>query len=144
MDRSTAAMPEDYGAAAARHFRDANLLEKNRRIANADQLFGFATECAIKSALMALPGFVAGDSLAAAYHKHVDQLWDLVRLQGIQRRYRGLLAVLRGLPQPFADWSTSQRYGHDGVVTDEAVERHHKAAARILGSVGLSGTRGET
>jgi hypothetical protein len=82
-------------------------------------------------------------TLAPAYHKHVNQLWDCVHLQGIQRRYPRLVVVLKGLPQPFADWSTDQRYGPDGVVTDEAMGRHRQAAARVLGSVGLNGTRGE-
>ena len=136
-------MAEDYAAAATRHFRDGALLEESRRIANADQLFGFAAECAIKSALVELPGFLAGSTIAPAYHKHINQLWDFVPLQGIQRRYRGLLVVLKGLPRPFADWSTDQRYGPDSVVTDEAIGRHRQAAARVLGSVGLNGTRGE-
>lgn len=136
-------MPEDYAVAATRHFRDGGLLEESRRVANADQLFGFAAECAIKSALVELPGFVAGGTLAPAYHKHVNELWDFVSLQGIQKRYPGLVVVLKGLQQPFADWSTDQRYGPDGVVTGEAIGRHRQAAARVLGSVGLSGTRGE-
>ena len=136
-------MPEDYAVAATRHFRDGALLEKSRRVANADQLFGFAAEGAIKRALVELPGFLAGGRLAPAYHKHVNQLWDCVHLQGIQRRYPRLVVVLKGLPQPFADWSTDQRYGPDGVVTDEAMGRHRQAAARVLGSVGLNGTRGE-
>ena len=110
-------MAEDYAAAATRHFRDGALLEESRRIANADQLFGFAAECAIKSALVELPGFLAGSTIAPAYHKHINQLWDFVPLQGIQRRYRGLGVVLKGLPRPFADWSADQRYGPDGVVT---------------------------
>ena len=136
-------MPEDYAVAATRHFRDGALLEESRRVANADQLFGFAAECAIKSALVELPGFRAGGTLAPAYHKHVNQLWDFVPLQGIQRRYRGLVVVLKGLQKPFADWSTDQRYGPDGVVTGEAMGRHRQAAARVLGSVGLNGSRGE-
>jgi len=136
-------MPDDYAVAATRHFQDGALLERSRRVANADQLFGFAAECAIKSALVELPGFLAGGTLAPAYHKHIDEIWGLVAVQGIQKRYPGLAAVLKGLPQAFADWSTDQRYGPDGVVTGEAIGRHRQAAARVLGSVGLSGTRRE-
>ena len=136
-------MLEDYAAAAIRHFRDGDLLEGNRRVANADQLFGFTAECAVKSVLVELAGFLAGGRLAPAYYKHINQLWASVPLQSIQRRHRGLVVVLKGLPQPFADWSTDQRYGPDGVVTDDAIGRHRQAAARVLGSVGLRGTRGE-
>ena len=136
-------MPEDYAIAATRHFRDAVLLEQNRRLANADQLFGFAAECAIKRALVELPGFLAGGRLAPAYHKHVNHLWDSVQVQGIHKRYPNLLRVLKGLPQPFSDWSTDQRYGPDGLVEGAALKRHRQAAVRILGSVGLSGARAE-
>lgn len=141
--RDGLAMTEDYPGAATRHFRDGALLEESRRVANADQLFGFAAECGIKSALVELPGFVAGGRLSPSYHKHINELWDFVPLQGMQKRYRGLLAVLKGLHQPFADWSTDQRYEPDDVVTDGALERHRSAAKRILGSVGLSGARRE-
>ena len=89
-------MREDFPGAATRHFRDGALLEENRRISNADQLFGFAAECAIKSALMGLPGYAESGALAGPYHKHVDQLWDLVSVQGIQKRYPGLVVLLKG------------------------------------------------
>ena len=44
-------MTEAYDVAATRHFRDGQLLESEDRLSNADQLFGFAAECAIKAAL---------------------------------------------------------------------------------------------
>lgn len=137
-------MPEDYALAATRHFRDAVLLRDSRRVVNADQLFGFAAECAIKRALVELPGFVAGGRLAPAYHKHINDLWHIVQLQSIQKRYPKLVVLLKGLPQPFHDWSTYQRYGPDSSVTGEALDRHRQAAGRILGSVGLNGARTET
>ncbi len=136
-------MPEDYAVAATRHFRDGLLLEEGQRVLNADQFFGFAAECAIKSALVTLRGFLVDGTLAPAYHKHINQLWDVVPLQGIQKRYRGLVAVLKSLPQPFADWSTNHRYMPDAAVDEEAMKRHRLAAARILGSVGLKGMRSE-
>lgn len=136
-------MTEDYVAAATRHFRDGALLEDNRRVANADQLFGFAAECAIKSALVSLPGCAGSGVLAQKYREHVDRLWDLAPLQDIQRRHRGLVVVLRGLQRPFGDWSTDQRYAREGAVSGEALSRHRQAAARVLGSVGVGGTRGE-
>ena len=134
-------MPDDYAAAAVRHFVDGRLLEANSRIANADHLFGLAAECAIKSVLANFSSFLHGGVLASAYRKHVDELWMLVPLQGIQRRYGALVTVLRALHGPFADWSTAQRYAADGVVTAEAIERHREAAKRVLGSVGLIGAR---
>lgn len=136
-------MTADYSEAGTRHFKDGALLQENRRLPNADQLFGFAAECAIKSALVAHAGCLDGGALAKAYHKHVNELWDLVPVHGIQKRYGALVAVLKALPRVFANWSTDQRYGADCVVVASAVAAHRKAAARVLGSVGLCGIRGE-
>lgn len=136
-------MPEDFAGAAIRHFRDGALLEEKRRISNADQLFGFAAECAIKSALAGLPGYTDSGALAQKYHVHIDKLWDLAQVQGIQKRYPALVVLLKGMPQPFADWSTDQRYGPDDMISAEVLKRHHRAAVRVLGSVGLSGARRE-
>lgn len=136
-------MSEDFAGAAFRHFRDGTLLEGERRIPNADQLFGFAAECAIKSALVGLPGCAESGRLTQEYRVHIDKLWNLAQVQNIQKRYPVLVALLKGLPQPFADWSTNQRYGPDGMVTEVALKCHHRAAVRVLGSVGLTGARRE-
>jgi hypothetical protein len=47
-------MSEPYSTAAMRHWQDATLLDESRRLANADQLYGFAAECGLKSALVAV------------------------------------------------------------------------------------------
>lgn len=134
-------MPECFDLAAIRHFRDGGLLSEQQSLDNADQLFGFAVECAIKSALVTLPGCLQGGGLAAKYREHINQLWKLAPLQGLQKRYPQLVATLRGLQQPFANWSTNQRYGPDGAITAEVLDQHRAAAKRILGSVGLTGQR---
>jgi len=134
-------MPECFDVAAIRHFRDGGLLLDQQSLDNADQLFGFAAECAIKSALITLPGCLQDGDLAEKYRKHVDRLWDLAALQGLQRRYPGLLVILRGLQQPFAGWSTDHRYGPDDATTPEVINSRQEAARRVLGSVGLTGAR---
>lgn len=130
-------------AAATRHFRDGSLLEENGRLANADQLFGFAAECGIKSVLVQLPGHAAEGSLSPGLRQHVNDLWDHAAVNSIHRRYRGLLVVLKRLPNPFSDWSPDQRYGPDDAVSEGALELHRRAAVRVLGSIGLSGARRE-
>jgi len=135
-------VPDCFDVAAVRHFRDGGHLTDLRSLDNADQLYGFAAECAIKSALITLPGCLQDGDLVKRYREHVDQLWDLAALQSLQRRYPGLMAVLQGLRQPFSDWSTDQRYGPDGVVTAEVLAQHREAAKRVIGSVGLTGQRG--
>jgi hypothetical protein len=49
---------ENYSSAAFRHWQDAQLLAGENRVENADQLYGLAAECAIKTALLELPAFV--------------------------------------------------------------------------------------
>ncbi len=130
-------MTEEYAVAAMRHYRDARSLQAERRSANADQLFGFAAECAIKKVLAELPGF----GQLPPPRKHVNELWPSVHVHRIPRRYANLVRVLKQLPHAFSDWSTDQRYGADDIVSQAAVDRHHNAAKRVLGSVGLIGTR---
>jgi hypothetical protein len=134
-------MPECFDMAAVRHFRDGNLLNDQQSLGNADQLFGLATECAIKSALVTLPSCLQEGNLANKYREHIDLLWDLATLQGLQRRFPNLLAILKGLRGSFADWSVHQRYEPDGAITTEVLNRHREVAKRILGSVGLTGQR---
>jgi len=136
-------MDEDFCGAAMRHFCDGDLLLNRGRFPNADQLLGFAAECAIKSALVALPGFVANGELAKRYREHVSELWELVPLQDIQRRYGPLAVVLKAFRGRFDNWSTSQRYAGDDAVGDSAARDHRDAARRVLGSVGLLGVRKE-
>ena len=50
-------MNENYSSAAKRHWNDGETLTKRERLDNADQLFGFSAECALKSALNSLGRF---------------------------------------------------------------------------------------
>lgn len=132
-------MSDAFDVAAVRHFRDARLLESHQRFSNADQLFGFAAECGIKSALLVALGRRSDDDLPDEYWLHVERLWLRAALQSVHRRYPKLVALLKGMSQPFHDWSTRRRYQADDAVTQEAFERHRDAARRVLGSVGLTG-----
>jgi hypothetical protein len=133
-------MAEDYGTAAVRHYRDAELLEAHQRGSNADHLFGIAAECAIKSALVSLPAFAKSGQLHKTYHKHIDKLWDAVPTQTLYRRHQALFTAMKQ-QSPFTDWSADQRYAGNGAITRHSIENHRRAAKRILGSVGLLGTR---
>ena len=137
-------MSDDFAAAAVRHFRDGDFLSEDDRVSNADQLFGFAAECAIKSALVSLPAVKGSGELSARYRrKHIDELWDCVLTQHIPNQFKNLQALLASRAKPFMDWSTNQRYGPDDAVTEVALTVHRNAARRALGSVGLLGTRKE-
>lgn len=133
-------MAESYENAALRHWEDSILLDRENRIANADHLFGFAAECAIKVALSQLPGFLNTGRLAPRYLVHMDELWDRIPLQGLQSRFRGLMMILK-LDNPFRDWSVNQRYEDGSMVSPIAKDRHRDATKRLLGAVGLTGIR---
>jgi hypothetical protein len=136
-------MTEDYASAARRHFLDGRILRSKGRIPNSDQLFGFAVECALKSVLVCLPGCASGGALQLKYREHVDALWGLVPLQGIQKRSKSLFVVLRSLREPFDDWSTSQRYESDRAVDAVAAERHFCVAKRVCGALEFLGELAE-
>jgi hypothetical protein len=135
------AVAEAYEHAAIRHWRDGILLESAGKphYANADQLFGFAAECAIKKALCRLPGFAPDGELSPDYHIHINKLWNRIAIQGLQKQFPNLMALLK-FENPFHDWSTNQRYEGDDAVTDDAFKRHRDMAKRLLGSVGIRGS----
>src|SRR3954453_24039370 len=104
-------MPDCFDVAAVRHFRDGNHLNDLQSLDNADQLYGFAAECAIKSALVTLHGCIQDGHLVKMYREHVDELGGLAALQSLQPLPARLLAVIKGIRQPFSGWSTVHLYG---------------------------------
>lgn len=131
---------EDFSSAAYRHYRDAQLLERENRVENADQLYGITSECAIKKALIELLAFVKTGMLDKSYKEHINELWDKVNHQSLQRRHSPLLAVLKAT-NPFLNWRIDQRYAANGVISLEAMQIHRDTAKRLLGAVGLNGQR---
>ncbi len=94
---------ENYSVAALRHWRDAQLLERENCMENADQMYGLTAECAIKKALIELPTFANNGELHQHYKEHIDKLWDKVKHQSLQKRYCNLLALLKAA-NPFSDF----------------------------------------
>jgi hypothetical protein len=133
-------MTDAFKESAVRHWSDATLLENAKRHDNANQLVGFAAECAIKTALCQLKGFTDKDGQLEGLRIHIDKLWDRITPQGIQKRFPTLYALLKA-PNPFHDWSIDHRYARDGTVSRDASCRHRDMARRLLGSVGINGKR---
>jgi hypothetical protein len=133
-------MGENFADAAVRHWRDAELLKAENRVENADQLYGLAAECAIKSALVLLSAFSSSSSLDEPYRKHINVLWNHINLQSLQRAYPGLMDLL-DKHNPFEHWCVEQRYSADGYLSSQAMEWHRTAARRLLGAVSLTGVR---
>ncbi len=131
---------EDYRAAALRHWQDAGLLENNNRLENADHHYGFAAECAIKKALVSLPSFVNSGSLDKRFKTHINELWGRIALSSLQKAYPSLCALLKA-SDPYNNWHVDQRYFSDGRITQANVDSHKGSARRILGIVGIMGSR---
>lgn len=124
-------MTEHYDQAAIRHFNDAQLLESKQRLANADQLYGLAAECALK--------WVWPATRRAIPKKHVNELWDQMHIASNRQNNPGL-NQFRSLPNPFVNWSIDQRYGADSVVNPTSLATHRDIARRLLGAAQLLGS----
>lgn len=131
---------ENYSDAAFRHWKDAQLLERENCVENADHHYGFAAECAIKKVLVVLPAFSNLGVLGKSYKEHINILWGKVSHQSLQKSYPGLFAVLKTTSH-FSDWDVNQRYSADGEISKAAMESHKKSASRLLGAVNLTGGR---
>ena len=114
--------PVDFVHAHLRHWKDAEILLGRRRLANADQLYGFSAECGLKAVMEAL-----GKPLL---RKHVQELWP-----EFKRSVRGRAACRfrRQLPggSPFFDWSPDDRYAPVGYLQSSAVAQHRIAALGV-------------
>lgn len=131
---------ENYADAAIRHWKDANLLEDNNAVENADQLLGLAAECAIKSVLEKFPSFINDGRLGVFYKQHINVLWGRVNHQSYHRAYPRLAAFLK-TSNDFDDWDVEQRSFSSGHLTNEKLLIHKDAAKRILGASNLLGVK---
>ena len=129
----------DFLDAASRHFQDGDHLLSIERLENADQLFGFAAECALKTAVLARTE-ASGDKLPSGYYLHIDELWSKMPSQALRKRYPTLYLLLKQ-PNPFGNWSVDQRYAASGTTSREVVEAHRRMTQRIFGALQIHGSR---
>ena len=133
-----------YADATRRHWDDGLFLLEDRRLANADHLFGLAAECALKAVMLPL-GMKLRPSGAPEdrRHGHIDRLWDefgaFVSSRG-GARYGALLSADQN---PFAgSWKVDQRYDSRSGFTLAAVASHRdgaQTAKRCLDAAVLDG-----
>lgn len=124
----------DYWAAARRHFGDGNHLKKDGRRDNAAHLYGFAAECAVKTALESQGIRVhSGKGIDKPYREHIDLL------RGLAAAYlSGKLARLHAIlddPGYFDGWQLSHRYDADGHVDDALCAIYASSAKDTLQAV---------
>lgn len=123
----------DYFEAANRHWHDAEILysAQNRREANADQLYGLAAECALKSVLVWCGVSTKdGEVTDSEDRKHIDELWARYPLA-----LTGRAGARYPLPAgtPFQDWHVRQRYAaHVDAPSGQVVDDHRVAAKSLM------------
>lgn len=113
----------DYDDAAQRHWDDANLLQVQNRIPNADQLFGLAAECALKAIMLPLGMPMNKGKPVDRRHGHIDVLWDEF-ISFVNSRPAAKYANNLDTINPFASWSVHHRYEHASQITPQACNDH--------------------
>ena len=115
-----------------RHWEDADLLFRYSRLASADQLFGYSTECGLKAVMkqLGMPVDKAGRPQSAKYRKHVDGLWQVFKSFAHRSGGRWYLSKLPS-GQPFGDWSSNDRYANRVHFGENRVSKHRDAALAI-------------
>jgi hypothetical protein len=125
-------MPADYCDAAYRHVADAALLLDQKRLPNADHLYGLGAECALKAVMVALSApSQDGDLQERPHRQHIDKLWSEYQSFVSGRSASRYLTPLRTVPQePFSDWRIDQRYLHRTEVSSATTLTTHAKAAK--------------
>ncbi|MBF0336645.1 MAG: SAM-dependent methyltransferase [Nitrospirae bacterium] len=129
-------MPLDYRDAAQRHYEDAEYLLADARLANADHLFGFSAECALKAVMLSLGMQFKQNKIPVEekYRVHINNLWDEFRDFANNRNGAHYVSMLPGGSNPFATWDVSQRYDHRSDII-ETIVGNHRQAAKIVKQV---------
>lgn len=133
---------QDFAAAARRHHKDACLLKRSGCLANADQLSGYAAECAIKDVLLKHLGATCTNGARPKSpdpaggkdipHGHLPDLWTQLTVILNGRASSDYAQFVLGQPNPFAGWSIDDRYS-DGTGSNAAdVQRRITCAAGLL------------
>lgn len=135
---------DDFALASKRHYEDAEFLYSINRGVNADHLYGFATECALKSMVENfLGGYRQGGFVFTPAHTKLSShmgfnrgrhsLWDEVAAYIPGDAPSEVLAILGN--DPVSDWSVSDRYSDGGHITQPAIDRHRNGCLVVLGAV---------
>jgi len=122
-------MATDFRDAAERHWEDAGYLWADARLANADQLYGLAAECALKAVMLGLGMNMDPATGRPKYPYHINRLWDEF-VTFAHNRGGAHYASRVGAGNPFANWDISQRYHHRNTITQHAAQEHKIGAAK--------------
>lgn len=122
--------PEDYQAAALRHYQDAQGLNDIARYDNAGHLIGFAAECAIKYRIYTLP---IGETCP---EQHLPHLLPAARKRlGERSGYSAMYNLLK--PDIFADWAVDFRYSPDGKIKKDNLIEWLSVTKRLFAAANI-------
>ncbi|WP_395734835.1 SAM-dependent methyltransferase [Prosthecobacter sp.] len=125
-------MQADFLDAHGRHWDDAERLHQAQRWANADHLYGMATECGLKRLMLVfgMPWDVAKDRPAQADDRvHADGIW--ARFESYRSGY--VQGIGYGLPvtNPYLNWCVSDRYAHQSNFDQTRTQAHQSGAQAV-------------
>jgi hypothetical protein len=134
-------MPVNFRDAAERHYSDAHYLHNDDRLSNADHLFGFASECALKAVMLGL-GMLTPAAAAPIVPPriHNPALWDQFIMFANSRNAVHYAAYLdrNGNPFRMPAWEVADRYNASRDVSRDAVEAHKKAATESINVMNIA------
>lgn len=126
---SNASLPADFLDAMDRHWRDAELLRRSQRLANADHLYGLAGECGLKAIMQKRGMEMQGNRPKERDdRKHINN--DLVDRYERYETYRDTYidGPCSSLPWqdhfPFENWDVSDRYANRDHFAEDRLEKH--------------------
>lgn len=120
--------PEDYKAAAIRHYQDSITLREAGQFDNSGHLIGFAAECAIKFKI----GVVGQD----VTNQHLPELIAPARKRlGTRVQFSVMYNVLKG--DILSGWAIDHRYSASGKISEEALQTWHQQTGRLFAAAGI-------
>jgi hypothetical protein len=129
---SATIMTTDFDDAHDRHWRDAERLRGDNRLANADHLYGISAECGLKALMQSFGMSVRnGEPDNRNDRKHIDQLvgrYDAYRSSSV---YPNAVNYTLIDTSAFDDWRASQRYAVESAFTVTRVNAHAIAARDV-------------
>lgn len=123
-------MDADFLDAHKRHWEDAELLKNQKRLANADHLYGIAAECGLKRLMIAFGMRVDDEGTPSSQDKkHANAIWQ--RYESYRSRHPEGAAYALPSENPFSNWDVSQRYANQSNFTQSDVEAHRQGAESV-------------
>ena len=126
-------MQSDFLDGHNRHFNDAEQLFATSRWANADHLYGLATECGLKRLMLVfgMP-FDANRDMPQykADKKHANEIWSRYETY-LNGHPQGTGYALPKTPNPFRNWDISQRYANQTQFDRTRIEPHRNATKQV-------------